>query len=72
VFYRTYDPITPLVTAAVFYWIVVNLMRIGFRQLDRYLNRHLIADEQRRTQTAAKRPAWAGIGAKTAATGGIG
>jgi ABC-type arginine/histidine transport system permease subunit len=72
VFYRTYDPITPLITAAAFYWIVVNVMRIGFRQLDRYLNRHLLADEQRRTRLTTKRPAWARMGAKAAATGGIG
>jgi arginine/ornithine transport system permease protein len=72
VFYRTYDPITPLITAAAFYWIVVNVMRIGFRQLDRYLNRHLLADEQRRTRLTTKRSAWARMGAKAAATGGIG
>ena len=63
VFYRTYDPITPLVTAAGLYWIVVNLMRIGFRQLDRHLNRHLTADEQR-----GVRPARAMTGARALAS----
>jgi hypothetical protein len=47
VFERTYDPVTPMLCAAVLYWVLVNLMRIGFEALDRSLNRHLIADEQR-------------------------
>jgi arginine/ornithine transport system permease protein len=47
VFERTYDPVTPMLGAAVLYWVLVNLMRIRFEALDRSLNRHLIADERR-------------------------
>ena len=47
VFERTYDPVTPMLTAAALYWTLVNVMRIGFELLDRMLNRHLTADEQR-------------------------
>lgn len=41
VFDYTYDPFTPLVTAAAIYWCIVNVMRIGFTIADRKLNRHL-------------------------------
>ncbi len=41
VFDYTYDPFTPLVTAAGIYWCIVNVMRIGFTLADRKLNRHL-------------------------------
>jgi His/Glu/Gln/Arg/opine family amino acid ABC transporter permease subunit len=55
IFYNTYDPFTPLLTAALFYWVLVNLIRIGFVRLDRRLNAHLTADE-RRERAAAARP----------------
>jgi His/Glu/Gln/Arg/opine family amino acid ABC transporter permease subunit len=51
VFERTYDPFTPMITAAFLYWALVSLIRLGFRQLESYLNRHL------RTQDAAERMA---------------
>ena len=35
VFERTYDPVTPMLTAAALYWMLVNVMRIGFELLDR-------------------------------------
>ncbi|AHF77258.1 Arginine/ornithine transporter [Sodalis praecaptivus] len=38
VFEFTYDPFTPLLTAAAIYWIIINLIRLGFDTLDRYLN----------------------------------
>lgn len=41
VFDYTYDPFTPLITAAAIYWCIVNVMRIGFTMADRKLNRHL-------------------------------
>jgi arginine/ornithine transport system permease protein len=47
VFETTYDPFTPILTAAALYWIFVNVLRVGFARLDRYLNCHLIADEKR-------------------------
>lgn len=47
VFERTYDPVTPMLLAAVLYWLLVNVMRVGFERLDRMLNRHLVADEER-------------------------
>jgi arginine/ornithine transport system permease protein len=57
VFERTYDPVTPMLLAAALYWSMVNLMRIGFQLLDRALNRHLVADEQREHKpiTASRR-----------------
>ena len=33
VFERTYDPVTPMLTAAALYWALVNVMRIGFELL---------------------------------------
>jgi His/Glu/Gln/Arg/opine family amino acid ABC transporter permease subunit len=53
VFEQTYDAVTPMLTAAVLYWVLVNLMRIGFEALDRALNRHLTADEQRHRKPVA-------------------
>jgi arginine/ornithine transport system permease protein len=53
VFERTYDPVTPMLTAAIMYWCLVNMMRIGFELLDRMLNQHLVADEQRRQEILA-------------------
>jgi His/Glu/Gln/Arg/opine family amino acid ABC transporter permease subunit len=57
VFEATYDAVTPMLAAAVLYWVLINLMRIGFELLDRSLNRHLIADERRRRKpgTSASR-----------------
>jgi His/Glu/Gln/Arg/opine family amino acid ABC transporter permease subunit len=53
VFYFTYDPFTPLLTAAAIYWGIVNLMRLGFRALDHWLNRHQIrARKQQATAVA--------------------
>jgi ABC-type arginine/histidine transport system permease subunit len=39
----TYDPMTPLIVAAVIYWSMVQLIRIGFARLETHLNRHLQA-----------------------------
>ena len=47
IFYDTYDPFTPLLTAAAFYWVLVNLLRIGLARFDAWLNAHLMADEGR-------------------------
>ena len=57
VFERTYDPLTPMLTAALMYWCLINLMRIGFGLLERRLNRHLTANQQqsRRFASAARR-----------------
>ena len=33
IFYDTYDPFTPLLTAAVFYWLLINAIRIGLARL---------------------------------------
>ncbi len=54
VFERTYDPVTPMLLAAALYWMLVNVMRIGFDQLDRVLNRHLIADEKRQRDAGCR------------------
>ncbi len=66
VFERTYDPLTPMLTAAVLYWCLINLMRIGFEFADRRLNRHLAVEEQRRRKPVSPppRPAlarWTGL-----------
>ena len=53
IFYDTYDPFTPLLTAAAFYWVLVNLLRIGLARLDAWLNTHLKADESRGQAVAA-------------------
>src|SRR5258706_15270482 len=45
IFYDTYDPFTPLLTAAALYWVLVNLIRIGLARLDTWLNIHLRVDE---------------------------
>ena len=50
VFEETYDPFTPMITAAFFYWTLVTVIRYGFRGLDYYLNRHLRAHEATRTE----------------------
>jgi len=54
IFEDTYDPFTPLLTAAALYWTFVNSMRVVFRKIDKYLNRHLIADETTRGTIAAQ------------------
>ncbi|MCF4166304.1 ABC transporter permease subunit [Zavarzinia compransoris] len=41
IFYMTYDPFTPIITAGAIYWVINNAMRIGFGLLERRLNRHL-------------------------------
>ena len=48
IFYDTYDPFTPLLTAAAFYWVLVNLLRIGLARFDAWRNAHLMADEGHR------------------------
>lgn len=53
IFYDTYDPFTPLLTAAVLYWVLVNLLRIGLGRFDAWLNAHLKADESRGQVIAA-------------------
>jgi len=53
IFYDTYDPFTPLLTAALFYWVLVNAIRIAMVRLDRWLNAHLTADERRERAAAA-------------------
>lgn len=56
IFETTYDPFTPILTAATLYWIFVNIVRLGFLKIDRYLNGHLISDEkQRQTVAVSKR-----------------
>lgn len=42
VFETTYDPLTPMVTAAVFYWVLINVIRLVFDLLDRRMSRHLV------------------------------
>ena len=39
----TYDPMTPLIVAAVIYWSMVQIIRIVFARLETHLNRHLEA-----------------------------
>jgi arginine/ornithine transport system permease protein len=72
VFETTYDPFTPILTAALLYWIFVNVIRLGFLKIDRYLNDHLISDEKqrknavvRKTAGTVSRPALVPAGAAT-------
>ncbi len=44
IFDYTYDPFTPLLTAAAIYWCLINGVRFIFSTADRNLNRHLIAN----------------------------
>jgi arginine/ornithine transport system permease protein len=63
IFELTYDPFTPMLTAAAFYWSLVNLIRLGFRMLERYLNRHLnIVEDVVRPRALAAAPAYQGVG----------
>ena len=41
----TYDPFTPLVGAALLYWLMVQITRMGFGRIEAYLNRHLSATD---------------------------
>jgi arginine/ornithine transport system permease protein len=59
VFETTYDPFTPILTAAALYWTFVNVVRLGFVQIDKYLNAHLISDEKQRQQAGARKNAGA-------------
>ena len=59
VFEQTYDPFTPMLTAAFLYWALVNVIRLCFRLLEARLNRHLRAHEATRSEgvvRAAARP----------------
>lgn len=53
VFEQTYDPFTPMLTAAFLYWSLVNVIRFGFRLLEARLNRHLHAHDASRRERSA-------------------
>ena len=57
IFEETYDPFTPILTAAALYWVFVNTVRIGFYRLDQHLNRHLITDEKQRRSVVVPKKA---------------
>jgi polar amino acid transport system permease protein/arginine/ornithine transport system permease protein len=42
VFDYTYDPFTPLLTAAAIYWCITNAIRLACAAADRRFNRHLV------------------------------
>ncbi|GLK86122.1 ABC transporter permease subunit [Ancylobacter defluvii] len=44
IFEQTYDPFTPILCAAAFYWAFVNIIRLGFGLWGRWLNRHNAED----------------------------
>jgi arginine/ornithine transport system permease protein len=54
IFETTYDPFTPILTAAALYWIFVNIIRLGFLKIDQYLNSHLISDEKQRQKVVVR------------------
>ena len=54
IFETTYDPFTPILTAAALYWIFVNVVRLGFLKIDRYLNEHLTSDEKQRQKVVVR------------------
>lgn len=41
IFYLTYDPFTPIITAAAIYWALTNIMRLGFDVAESRMNVHL-------------------------------
>jgi arginine/ornithine transport system permease protein len=53
VFEKTYDPFTPMLTAAALYWALTNLLRVAFRLLERRLNRHHVVEVRDERQAAA-------------------
>lgn len=53
IFSETYDPVTPMVMAAVCYWFLINAMRAGFIALERYLNRHIRSHEKSRNASVS-------------------
>jgi hypothetical protein len=55
IFETTYDPFTPILTAAALYWTFVNIIRLGFLKIDRYLNSHLISDEKQRQKVVVRK-----------------
>ncbi|MCS0504879.1 ABC transporter permease [Ancylobacter mangrovi] len=60
VFYVTYDPFTPLLSAAAIYWVMINAVRAAFAMADRRFNAHLATRADRhakpgRTKTAGLR-----------------
>lgn len=60
VFYFTYDPFTPLLSAAAIYWAMTNILRLGFEMIDRRLNHYLhiagLSDGARASAAAAEIP----------------
>ncbi|BBE70675.1 ABC transporter permease [Oharaeibacter diazotrophicus] len=57
VFEQTYDPFTPMLTAAFLYWTLVNVIRLGFGLLEGHLNRHLRAHDASRGEAGVRLPA---------------
>jgi ABC-type arginine/histidine transport system permease subunit len=43
----TFDPVTPLVMAALIYWSLVQILRMGFTRLEAHLNQYLALDDGR-------------------------
>ncbi|MBS7543055.1 ABC transporter permease [Ancylobacter oerskovii] len=61
IFEQTYDPFTPILCAAAFYWAFVNVVRLCFNLWRRWLNRHntedAAADAEAPGRVNALRPA---------------
>ena len=53
VFELTYDPFTPMLTAAFLYWLLINVISQVFRLIDRRLNRHVAVHEGGKRETPA-------------------
>lgn len=62
IFDNTYDPFTPILTAAAFYWAFINLIRVGFAFWERRLGRHNVVDVARRAGAGIAAPAATSIG----------
>jgi His/Glu/Gln/Arg/opine family amino acid ABC transporter permease subunit len=54
IFERTFDPFTPLLTAAAFYWLFVNAVRLVLGRFERRLNRHVLVSAVR--QRSPRKP----------------
>lgn len=55
IFETTYDPLTPMLTAAAFYWALVNVVRLVFDALNRWMSRHLAPPPTAAATTSSSR-----------------
>jgi His/Glu/Gln/Arg/opine family amino acid ABC transporter permease subunit len=62
IFENTYDPFTPILTAAFLYWCLINVIRIIFGAWERRLERHHVVEPTKRLAGAGPAPVASSIG----------